>query len=163
MELLSRNEKVIPRSGTKFSRANPEAPSLPCICALVCLGSRRRLPSLLAAQAESAHPLSFPACQEKALGEESCVSTPHARTTLTVLYNPSSQPIQNTATLEEQNQTKPFLMLRLPRTSLRQRRGSEYIRLKYIHIGYNRTMTWPRRKLHPSAASQIACRKSGTH
>jgi hypothetical protein len=153
MELLSRNENVMPRSGTKFSSPNRETSFLPCICAL------------RAAQADSAYPLPFPACQETAVGEQTCISAPHARITLTIyrsrtpmssrsrvssavrhrsrielgvcgatdpdtiglpkpasrtldntnpaqgknekkgqkIYNPSSQPIQNTATLEEQN------------------------------------------------------------
>jgi hypothetical protein len=44
------------------------------------------------------------------------------------IYNLSSQHIQNTATLEEQNQTKPFLMVRLPSMLLRHRRWSKRIR-----------------------------------
>jgi hypothetical protein len=84
MELLTRNEKVMPRSGSKFSRANLETSLLPCICALVPLGSARRSPSLRAAQTDSAHPLPFPACQEKAVGEQSCVSAPDARIALAI-------------------------------------------------------------------------------
>jgi hypothetical protein len=166
MELLSRNEKLIARSGTQFGKANLGASFAPCICALVPLASTRSSACLRAAQADSAHPFSFPACQEKAAGEQSCVSAPHARIRLTnyrsrapmpsrsrvssavryrfrmegvvsgaldayivvspklasrtagnsdetigksekkgqKIYTPSSQPIQNTATLEEQNQ-----------------------------------------------------------
>jgi hypothetical protein len=166
MELLSRNENMMPRSGTQFSRAKREASFLPCICALVALGSARRSASLRAAHADCAHPLPFPACQERTVGEQSFVSTPHAGMTLTIyrshapmssrsrlpsaaqrrsrmeagvsaaldayivvspklasrracnsnetigksekkgqkIYNVSSQTIQNTATLEEQNQ-----------------------------------------------------------
>jgi hypothetical protein len=165
MELLSRSEKVMPRSGTKFSRANRETSFLPCMGALVPPGSTMHSPLLGAAPADSAHPLSFPACYEKAVGEQSLVSMPRAQITLRVyrsrvaissrsrvssaarhcsrmgagascamhpdtvvspkpasrtadnnlaggksekkgqkIYDPSSEVIQNTATLEERNQ-----------------------------------------------------------
>jgi hypothetical protein len=84
MELLSRNEKLIARSGTQFGKANLGASFAPCICALVPPGSTSRSPSLHTAQADSAHPFSFPACQEKAAGEQSCVSAPHAWIRLTI-------------------------------------------------------------------------------
>jgi hypothetical protein len=85
MELLSRNERLTSRSGSKFSSANQETSFLSRICALVPLGSTRRSPSLRAAPADSAHPLSsFPARQEKPVGEQPFVATSHARMTLAV-------------------------------------------------------------------------------
>jgi hypothetical protein len=48
------------------------------------MASMRHSPPLRAAPADSAHPLPFPACQEKPVGEESCVSAPHARISVTI-------------------------------------------------------------------------------
>jgi hypothetical protein len=129
MQLLSQNEQVRPRSGSNFSRANRETSFLSCLGAWVPLGSRRRWPSLRAAPAErvssavryrSRIELVVSGAVDPAIGISPKLTSRTANADLPrgksekkgqKIYTPSSQPIQNTATLEEQNQTKPFLML----------------------------------------------------
>jgi hypothetical protein len=84
MELVNRDENVMPRSRTQFSRAHREASFSRGICAWVVPGQYGALAFPPRGASRLCASASLRACQEKAIGEQSCVSTPHARIALAI-------------------------------------------------------------------------------